>query len=387
MSPMPTDRPPPVGIPAIPLSAGERAERDNKSIETEVDAALGERRALGWAAIAAAATIAYIVMPIGVGVLLGTLLAFALQPLFERLKPRLGAAWSALAIVIATVLILVGTLGGLAWLFVSKGTALAQDAIASLGPGGPGHAVVNAVGRLTSRLGVAPDTLATRARALAETAASGAAVIAQSIVATTASAVLGMLFAMLSMHFILRNWQTVTLRAQETFPLRPDYTAGLLAEFRRVGKTTLLGTVGTGIAQGILATFGFWVSGVPEPLFFGAAAAVASLVPAVGAMLVCIPAGAILILTGHPARGILEIVWAVVMVGLVSDYVIRPRLVGGEGRLPSLITFAALLGGVQVFGLKGLIMGPVLMSLAVAVLRLYATEARRRRSHLIARQG
>jgi len=85
------------------------------------------------------------------------------------------------------------------------------------------------------------------------------------------------------------------------------------------------------------------------------------------------------------ARGILELIWGAVMVGILADYVIRPRLVGAAGHLPSIVTFAALLGGVQVFGLKGLIVGPVLMSLAIAVLRLYAIEARRRRSDLLAK--
>jgi predicted PurR-regulated permease PerM len=382
---MPTDEPPQVGIPAVSLSPGERAERDQGSTETPADAAGSERHALGWAAIAAAAAIAWLVMPVGVGILLGTLLAFALQPLFERLKPRLGARGSALALVVTTILTLAGALGGLAWMFVSKGTALTRDWIASLGPGGPGHAVVTLVGGLTSRLGVTPDELAVRARALAETAAAGAANIAAGVAAETASAALGLLFAMLSMHFILRNWQAVAVVAQEALPLRPDYTAGLLAQFRQVGRTTLLGTIGSGVTQGVLATFGFWVTGVPEPLFFGVAAAFASLVPAVGAALVWLPAGIVLILVGHPARGTLELVWGVVVVGLVSDYVVRPRLVGGAGQLPSLVTFAALLGGVQVFGLKGLIIGPVLMSLAIAVLRLYATEARKRRADLLSR--
>jgi predicted PurR-regulated permease PerM len=197
--------------------------------------------------------------------------------------------------------------------------------------------------------------------------------------------VLALLFAMLSMHFILRNWQSIALGAQETFPLRPDYTAGLLAEFRSVGRSTLLGTIGTGLAQGVLATFGFWISGVPEPLFFGAAAAVASLVPGIGATLVWAPVGVVLILSGHPGHGILELVWGSLIVGVMADYVIRPRLVGGAAHLPSLVTFAALLGGVQVFGLKGLIIGPVLMSLAIAVLRLYAIEARKRRADLLAK--
>jgi predicted PurR-regulated permease PerM len=382
---MSSDRPQPPGIPEVPLSPGERAERDRGSIESVVEAARGERRALSWAAIAAVVTIAWIVMPVGVGVLLGTLLAFALQPVFERLKPRMGERWAALAIVAATILAVAGSIGGLAWMLVSKGASLTRDGIASLGPDGPGAVVISTVGRLTSRLGVPPDELATRARALAETAAAGAASIAEVIVATTASSALALLFAMLSMHYILRNWQAVVLGAQESFPLRPDYTAGLLAEFRSVGRSTLLGTIGTGVGQGCLATFGFWISGVPEPLFFGAAAAVASLVPGIGATLVWLPVGVVLILVGHPARGVLELGWGALVVGVISDYVVRPRLVGGGGHLPSLVTFAALLGGVQVFGLKGLIVGPVLMSLAIAVLRLYAVEARRRRADLLAR--
>jgi predicted PurR-regulated permease PerM len=299
---------------------------------------------------------------------------------FEGLEPRLGPRWAALGIVLATLLALGGALTGLAWLLVSDGTALTNEWLSSLGPGGPGHAVVGAVSAVTSRLGVPADELTARARELAETVASGATTVAAMIVSTAASVALSLVFAMLSMHFILRHWRAVALGAQEVFPLRPDYTAALFAEFRRVGRSTLLGTIGTGVAQGLLATFGFWITGVPYPLFFGAATAVASLVPVVGAALVWLPAGIVLIVLGHPVRGGLELVWGALLVAIVSDYVIRPRLVGGGGHLPQLVTFAALLGGVQVFGLKGLIVGPVLMALAVAILRLYASEARKRRS-------
>jgi predicted PurR-regulated permease PerM len=381
---MPLDVPT-AGIPEAPLSPGEKAERDLGSSETVTEAARGERRALGWAALAAVAAIFWIIMPVGVGILLGMLLAFALQPAFERLRPRLGDRWAALTVVVATILTLAASIGGLGWLLVSKATALTQEWLASLGPGGPGGVVISAVGGVTGRLGVPAAELSTRARALAESTAAGAATVAEVIVAATASSALALLIAMLSMHFILRNWQRIALGAQETFPLRPDYTAGLLAEFRSVGRSTLLGTIGTGVAQGVLATFGFWISGVPEPLFFGAAAAVASLVPGIGATLVWAPVGTVLILVGHPGRGILELIWGAVVVGILADYVIRPRLVGAAGHLPSIVTFAALLGGVQVFGLKGLIIGPVLMSLAIAVLRLYAIEARRRRSDLLAK--
>lgn len=63
----------------------------------------------------------------------------------------------------------------------------------------------------------------------------------------------------------------------------------------------------------------------------------------------------------------------------VCDYVVRPRLVRGENKVPSLVTFAALFGGIEILGFQGRIAGPVLMALAISVLRLYASEARKRR--------
>jgi predicted PurR-regulated permease PerM len=354
---------------------------ESRDALVEIEAVRGEQRALTWAALLAVAAIVWIVLPVGVGILFGMLLAFTAQPLFERLTPRIGSRWSALATVILSTLVLTASLGGLAWLVVAKGTVLTKTLIASIGSGGPITALLNAAGRLTRRIGIPPEELATRARALAETAAVRASEVAEVLVSATASAALGLFFAMLSMHFTLRNWQSLALRAQRSFPLRPDYTAELFAEFRRVGRTTLLGTVLTGLAQGVLGGIGFWITGLPDPIFFGAATAVASLLPAVGTMLVWIPAGIALIASGSPGRGVLELCWGFMIVVGVSDYVIRPRLVAGEAEVPALVTFTALFGGVEVLGLKGLIVGPVLMSVALAVLRSYAEEARKRHSH------
>src|SRR5579864_2682077 len=87
-----------------------------------------------------------------------------------------------------------------------------------------------------------------------------------------------------------------------------------------------------------------------------------------------------LILTGHVARGVLELAWGVAVVVGVSDYVVRPGLVKGSGEAPALVTFAALFGGVAVFGLTGLILGPVLMSTAIAILRIYGRETEMERA-------
>jgi len=338
-----------------------------------------EHGALKWAAVAAVVVIAWLVMPIGVGILLGMLLAFVMQPLYGRLRPRLGAAWSAFVVVIGSTFAFAGGVFLLGWLFVTKGVLLARQLIEIVGPGGMADRVLSWVGSKTEHIGVTTAELTHRARFLAEEAAARTASDADTIIGGLASFLLGAFFVMMTMHFMLRNWDSVSVRAQETFPLRPDYTRSLFAEFKRVGRTTLMGTIVTGLAQGILATIGYWIAGLPEPIFFGALTAVASLVPAVGTLLVWVPAGIVLIVTGSPGRGVFELVWCSALVVALSDYYIRPRLVGSESEMPSLVTFSALFGGVEVFGLKGLVVGPVLMSVAVAVLRLYAHETRLRR--------
>ncbi|MGE5182883.1 MAG: AI-2E family transporter, partial [Acidobacteriota bacterium] len=269
--------------------------------------------------------------------------------------------------------------GGIGWIFVTRGTVLANQLIDSFKPGGMGDATLASLSRITQRFGYTHEQLVDRARSLAGEAAARAAGIAEAIVSATGGALLGLFFAMLSMHYILIHWQAVARRAQESSPLRPEYTAALFAQFREVGRSTLLGAIGTGLAQGVLAAIGFWIAGVPEPAFFGAATTVASFVPAVGTLLVIIPVSTVLALVGHPGHALIASMWGFTVVIGVCDYIIRPMLVRGEGKTPTLVTFAALFGGLEVFGLKGLILGPVLMALALAVLRLYAAETRERR--------
>jgi len=113
---------------------------------------------------------------------------------------------------------------------------------------------------------------------------------------------------------------------------------------------------------------------VPEPVLLGALTAMCSVVPVVGTMLVWVPLGVGLIVSGHLGAGIFQLVWGALVVGILSDYVIRPKLVGGHGHVPTLLTFISLFGGVEVFGLLGLIVGPVIASVALALLRTYDRE-------------
>jgi predicted PurR-regulated permease PerM len=335
-----------------------------------------ESRALSWFAAGAVVLIAWIARPVSVGLLLGTLLAFTLQPLYERLIARTGRPkLMATACVGGAGLGIAGAFAGVTYLIVSRGVAMAQALLSSLGPAGSARGLIQ---RLAQHLPqqVRSEEVIAKLSGAAEGLASRAASIAAALANALAAGLLAVFFMIMTASFILRHWELVSRRAEDMLPLARQHTHALFEEFRRVGRTTLLGTVVTGVSQGLLAAVGYWIFGVPEAAFLGALTAVASLLPGVGTLLVWVPAGAFLLGTDHVVEGVLVLVYGGAVVVGFSDYVLRPRLVGGHGAMPALLTFVSLFGGVEVFGFMGLILGPLLMSLAVALLRIYAKEVR-----------
>ncbi len=331
-------------------------------------------RALAWLAVAAAALVVWLAWPFAISLLLGTLTAFTIEPTYERLTRRTHRPLlTAVLIVIATgVVVLAATFGFLS-LFVSRLVAFVTDVHDALQPGGWLASSASTVTAWLGRYGIDLTNVFSRVEALVGEIASKSATFAAAVATITASALLGLFFALLAMYVVLRHWPQLVEGMISVSPLHERHTREVLDQFRRTGRATLAGTVVTGVAQGIFAGIGYWISGVPQPAFFGAATAVASLVPGVGTLMVWVPAALYLAFTGRPTRAIVELIWCSSTVIALSDYVLRPRLVGDEGT-PAILTFIALFGGLELFGLSGLIVGPVLMSMAIATLRLYVRE-------------
>ena len=333
-----------------------------------------ERRALAWVAVVCVVVIAWLARPFASGLLLGAVTGFALRPVSARLAARTGRPLlAALVVMAAASAIIVAAAASFVTLFITRAVALANAVNARLANGGEVAGWMNTALQWTARFGVPADYLPDRLRELAAALASRTALIAEAAAASTFGLFLGVLFALLSAYAVLRYWPQMVDAVIRVSPLRSSYTRALLDDFERVGRTTLAGTVVTGLVQGALAAVGYAITGIPYSMFFGAATAVASLVPALGTLLVWIPAGLYLFAEGHPAMAIVELAWGALVVVGVSDYVIRPRLVADEG-MPTLLTFVALFGGLEAMGIAGVIVGPIVMALAVAVLRLYAHE-------------
>lgn len=143
----------------------------------------------------------------------------------------------------------------------------------------------------------------------------------------------------------------------------------------RVSKNTLIGVVygimGTALAQGVLAAFGFWVSGVPGAPFLGLLTFFLSLIP-VGPPLIWIPASLWLYSEGNNQWAVFLILWGLLVISSVDNF-LKPYFISRGSHLPLLLVLLGVVGGVMAFGFIGLFIGPTLLALAYSLLIEWST--------------
>ena len=178
-----------------------------------------------------------------------------------------------------------------------------------------------------------------------------------------------MLFAL---FFVLRDYDHMVAFFRHALPLSRSQEDELLDEIEAVSKSALLGTVLTAMTQGAIGGFAMWLAGFPG-LFWGTMMAFASLIPVVGTALIWLPAAIFLFLSGESGWAIFLIGWGVVVVGSIDNFV-RPMFMQGAGSLNTVVIFFSLLGGLHMFGLMGLLYGPLIVALTLVLFRLYESE-------------
>lgn len=153
-------------------------------------------------------------------------------------------------------------------------------------------------------------------------------------------------------------------------PLEASHNEEILRETEATIKATLWGTVIVAFVQGFLGGVGFLIFGVSQPAFWGTVMIPAAVVPIVGSALIWGPAAVYLLFSGHPWAGIGLIVWGGVVVSVI-DNVLKPIIVKGGGDTPSIFILFSILGGITYFGMIGFILGPLILSFLLSLLRIY----------------
>jgi len=180
-----------------------------------------------------------------------------------------------------------------------------------------------------------------------------------------------MLMIMLySMYFFLMDGGKLIDLILYYLPLEDREERRLLDKFSSVTRATLKGTAVIGALQGGLAGLAFAVVGIPSAVFWGTLMVVLSVIPGIGTGLIWVPAVAILIAGGNLAKGIGLALFCGLIVGSI-DNVVRPRLVGKDTQMPDLLIMLGTLGGIMMFGVLGLILGPIVAALFVTVWEIY----------------
>jgi predicted PurR-regulated permease PerM len=335
--------------------------------------------------VLAVALALYVIWPFRAPLLLAAVLASVLQGPF-RLLTRLARGRRAVAGAATTVSLLVLLIGPIAAIIafatgqVIKGLAFVRDElgienVAQLRHGDLSPRAEALRDQLLGMLHVTPVQLADFVHRATTTVEGGVShILASSGRATFHTAIM-----LIAFYFFLVEGARIIDYLRRVSPLEARQTRDLLDEFRAVSRASILGTAIAALFQALTATIGYSITGVPHAIFFGLCTLVASFIPVVGTLLVWLPAVAFLWLAGHHGGAILLTVWCLIFV-VGAEHVGKPialrYVLGGQQEMHTGIVFLSLLGGLEMFGLIGLVLGPLVFAFLLAMLRIYERDFR-----------
>jgi predicted PurR-regulated permease PerM len=188
--------------------------------------------------------------------------------------------------------------------------------------------------------------------------------------AATGSFAFHTVLMLIALFFLLVRGHELVRWLDGVSPLPRGQTLELLTTFRRVSVAVIASAGITAAVQAVAALGGFLIAGVPNPLFFTLLTFFLAFVPAIGAAAVCLFASLLLLVTGHPYMAAFLAAWGLIVVGLV-DNLVKPLLIRRGLEIHGAVVFFSLIGGLATFGAIGLLLGPLLVALFLALLRMY----------------
>jgi predicted PurR-regulated permease PerM len=190
-----------------------------------------------------------------------------------------------------------------------------------------------------------------------------------------AGAVIGFFLALIAAYYFYVEGEWLLQQLAELSPLPDRYDHEFGTRFKDVVDATFRGQLLTALAQGFATGVGLAIAQVPGAGFWGAVAAILSLLPMVGAAVVWVPAVIFLYIAASIGdrpmwHAIFLTIWGVGPVSLI-DNVVRPWAMRGKAQLPAIPLLFAVLGGLQAFGFIGLVLGPLVLALLVTIIDIY----------------
>lgn len=179
-----------------------------------------------------------------------------------------------------------------------------------------------------------------------------------------------MVFVLFTMYYLFRDGDRIFDAVRDSLPLERRQAVAIMERTRDVIGASVYGVLAIALIQGLLGGLAFWALRVPSALVWGVAMTFLSMIPMLGAFLVWVPAAIYLAATGHWIKAIFLVLWGTLVIGMIDNF-LRPKLVGGRTKLHELLIFFAVLGGLQVFGVLGIVLGPVVLAITMALVDVF----------------
>ena len=304
-------------------------------------------------------------------------IAFLIHPLHGWLTRKLGgrAALSAALLTVFTFLLVIGPLAGLGAAFATQVTDLARQAQAFAVEHKPTDlsdfvtlpVVGPALAWLQENVGISLAQMQAWAVEAAQTILKALGSIGRAAFLGALGTVIGFALMMFILFFAIRDGKRVADTVRALIPADEKDKSRLFGHLAAVTRALVYGTGVTALVQGALVGIGFAIVGLPSPVVFAVIAALAALVPLAGTPVVWVPAALVLAAQDRWYAVLFMVAWGGIVVTI--DNFLRPWLVSGRAHIDALTVFIGVLGGVSAFGPIGVFLGPLVLALAIALVR------------------
>ena len=191
-----------------------------------------------------------------------------------------------------------------------------------------------------------------------------------SVTKLTMNAIIGSVVMLYTMFYFLTMGDILLKKILYFLPLKDNDEQRLLGRFTSVARATMKGTLIIGIMQGSICGFAFYFAGINGSVFWGTVMAVTSIIPAFGTAIVWVPAVIILAIIGNFSSVLILLIGCGAIAGNL-DNIVRPRLVGKDTEMHDLYILFSTLGGISMFGILGIIIGPIIAALFITIWEIY----------------
>ena len=181
------------------------------------------------------------------------------------------------------------------------------------------------------------------------------------------------LFVVFTMYYLFRDGEKIVSNLPAALPLKREQGEAIIARTKEVVSASVYGVVSIAAIQGLLGGLAFWILGVPSPLLWAVLMGFVCMIPIAGSFMVWLPLSIYLMIGGHWTKAVLLIVWGAFVISTI-DNLLRPRLMRNHTRLHELFVFFSVLGGISVFGLLGIVLGPVVLAITLGLLQTFRPE-------------